>query len=848
MTAPSLKTVTIEDRALIDSLMKNKKEKVLFYTWIRKQKTEKKIEDRILIITKYRVLTIGKRKGGIKKKICRNGHLFELKELTSFNDQHVLMVFEKFRIDAYSTESDEMVETILTNYLTISQGFPPDLFVKFVCEPEGRLGPFDLKKKPGFGIAQMYKAWCNFHETIPNKEFISFMIKDTISNEEMETTALDFTKFPGTVTLLSNSKDIDPIIDTLKYNKYFRTLIIKGIKKDLITSISRSIRENTTLSRITLSGFNSSSGIDLLGQALESNKNLPLKYLDISFNKITSSTVNNGLGIGLKEMKSGLETLNVSYCDMPSKPTARFFQFLSGNKNHTIFSLNVSGNAFRKKGSLAFAEWIKSIKETDFLESLDISKCQINFPFVFNALNEHYRTKKLRILDLSENKIQKNSIKSIREFIKNTTSLSEINLTETNLLQEEVAQVLEDILSNSKLKNFVLIIGGNTIGPKGASLITEIFKKYPDSQTLSELVIDDCGFGAEGITNLFGDTSSGIFLNKSLRKLSLSRNVEKVKLTKLNVSHLANILSHSSLEYLRIRGNNKYSLGSGMKEALASMKTLDVLVLDIIGNDIGGLGVNELARILSEKSTKTLSIHFDYNKNTLSSIQSLAYCFKSNTTLMSVQWPKFDVNKMVVSANKKEKKNLRKNLKSLKEEIMKASSDNNTGIEIPTMSSDHYELRFAKIRQIGLGEDETQYWSEYENFKSITSDFETETEESESNIAHNLEDNIKSPPLAKQQNKILENIIPPPLNDKDIQNLENIIPPPLNDKDIQNLENIIPPPLNDKDIQNLENIIPPPLNDKDIQNLENIIPPPLNDKDLQNLENIIPPPLNDKEN
>ncbi|KAJ5077253.1 leucine-rich repeat isoform f [Anaeramoeba ignava] len=509
MSIQEFKSFIPEDNSLVNNFIENLNEKISFSTWVRKQKSKKKFEDRILVITNYRLITIGKRKAHFKYQICRNIHFFSLKEINVLEEKKIQFIFEKFILLCFSDKIPQILQTIFLNFSKFGTQLSKNRTFKFTTKIPEISACFNPEPFVASGFVNLYRSWCNYYQVSPNEEFIKYILNEILNHElESQRTIFNLSNFQGVNDLIQDTKMLSSLIKTLKYNKYFEGFIVDNIlKKDTLKSFTSIFKTNSKISKVIISGAQNDIGFAELGKALANNPSININYLDLSLNNFPESAMSSGFYDGISQMKSSLTHLDLSFCQMNSSSISKLFSALSANPRHKIITyLNLSHNNFGESGSSAFANWLKNTHQLyqnensnenisskhKFLEYLNLSNCSLKWNIVSQAIADYLSTDHLLFLDLSQNRIQKNSLSSILNMIKKLTTIKFLNLSKLNLIRNSAAQVLSAILSNSNLSGICLNLSGNRLGSTGAESISKIFESSKESNSLEELVIDDC--------------------------------------------------------------------------------------------------------------------------------------------------------------------------------------------------------------------------------------------------------------------------------------------------------------------------------------------------------------------
>ncbi|KAJ3430388.1 leucine-rich repeat isoform f [Anaeramoeba flamelloides] len=691
--AASCRTLSLKERIFVQELVDSVNEKVSYMAWVRKRKIKNekllRVEDRILVITPYRILTIGKRRGGVNKKICRNGHFFDLKKIHRFSINHMIVEFKTFVIDCFTDQSDDFISSIFKNYYPLVEGFPKDHKLIFEGNDE-KVSQFQTQPNSiGKGFLKTYQGWCNYYQLQENQKIMDRIENDIIRSEDVEKqTVLDLSFLSEVLEISKDSKILLPISMALRFNKHFKEIYLSKVKiRTILSNFSQPIAHSNIIQKITFSKLKISEGFNSLGEAF-CNQQLPLTFLDLSSNKMSDSNMKM-FANGIEKLNSGLTYLDLSSNHLNPNSISILINALTKNKkHHNITHLNLSRNKFGNKGSLNFKNYLKTLKSNNKLNYLNLSNCKISLSLIVNSIIENKQTNCLKYLNLSDNKSIKKDFELIAKMCKKFKSIREFVISGCNLQKETISVILEQILSNKKISGIICRVDRNMISQKGAQKIKKIFQANSDSVSITELILDDCKLGNEGMVSI----CEGILKLESLCKLSLSRNFKNVANDKC-IEKLSSVMRLENLRYFRLRGNKKYKLNFSIKNAekfFGSLKeNTNLQVLDLSGNN---LGENNLV-LLAESITPTTRIKellFQNNLVTSKFLQKLLWSLKENDHLSKIHWPKKDLKSSLKSMKQKERRLLIKELKELKIEIKKIL-DSHQNIKIITITPDFFE-------------------------------------------------------------------------------------------------------------------------------------------------------------
>lgn len=94
--------------------------------------------------------------------------------------------------------------------------------------------------------------------------------------------------------------DLNSVVNTLSYNRYFKSLIVKNATYgNHGISVANMLKVNQTLTRIVLNNVDSNFNWQAIGQALHLNKLHALKEIDFSYNDLSMKEL-SGLIVGIQ--------------------------------------------------------------------------------------------------------------------------------------------------------------------------------------------------------------------------------------------------------------------------------------------------------------------------------------------------------------------------------------------------------------------------------------------------------------------------------------------------------------------------------------------------------------------
>ncbi|KAJ6241246.1 60S ribosomal protein L27 [Anaeramoeba flamelloides] len=754
----SIRTMNLEDRTEVNSLLEKKFENIQQMTWVRVKDPShnKKIKNLILILTEFRIFTISK--NSMKKyKISSNVHLFDLQKIIRHKFDHFEVHFQKsIPLDIYSDQTDDLIGTIYKVYSPLVYCFPERNFFEFQGDFKKKEVNFSL---PLGGFEINYRAWCNYFERHVKEDLVSTINKEMIkkrdnkekengkeqkngnengklkkdkrkdkgkgkgkgnkpkkknNNKKTSTNPIkkpnkirhktqkqrkefDFGLFKDNFPKSPKRYDFWPLCTSLKYNDYFTSITIDNFPStnSLLSDFSAVVVSNRVLKKIKCTNMLISEGFDMIGKALYNNPTIPLSHLDFSGNTMSDRSIQY-FAKGLQSMENGLRYFSLENNNLNQKSITTLLNTLVQNKNHhSIKYLNLSGNRFGKRGSIAFSDFCKETQGTEnSLSSLLLKNCHLKIITIMNSLYHYFKNNKMKILDLSYNKFSKKDVISLQPFCQSIIQLNRLKLIQCSLKNDLVSLVLHSILTNDMLKKCVFEASRNKIGSQGGKDIGDVLKNNSKSNSLNGLILDDCELGSVGI----GYVCYGVLLLDNLRKLSISRNLVKdnsIKSNDLyeNIQKISSLFNHSNLLYLRIRGNNKYQISLNSQQSIVFFRPLahikKLKILDLTGNHFGAKVFENFCESINNPSCQLKSCLFDGNDLDLSSIRKFFSSLNLNNSIFKINWPEKDIYNFLNSDIKKKKIiKYKKKFSLLKRQIEEKLNSNNHGEKLPTISPD----------------------------------------------------------------------------------------------------------------------------------------------------------------
>ena len=166
-----------ERRFVLDHIgTKSVADEVVWMNWVKKRKRQK-IQPRILVISKYRILTIKRGGMGGGKKIQREGNILDLKEIASADQGHIKFVWKDFHIECTTDPAlaDQAITTVRLHLARMTLGFPEGALPKVDVVPTRLQELPEIDFGPAEGFTPTYEAMCNYYSQRCSQELLTLV-------------------------------------------------------------------------------------------------------------------------------------------------------------------------------------------------------------------------------------------------------------------------------------------------------------------------------------------------------------------------------------------------------------------------------------------------------------------------------------------------------------------------------------------------------------------------------------------------------------------------------------------------------------------------------------------------
>ena len=455
-------SITDGEKDYVNQILRAKGDSFTMMEWVTKTRRNK-VQKRLLVVGKYRVYSI-KRKFDGKKSVQREGHILELANLQfTENTDELCLNWRDFNIEIVSPKAIEIANVLLQNFYGIACDFPEGKRVQLVYPESQRervtssLPQAPPPSSPGtaHGFVETYQAYCNLLGVEASISFNSFI--NDLTREQQ--TKLDLSLCPGVDTRSTTVIDLRPVGGALKHNKFFDTLVLKGIpRKEAAQELSECFVGNEKIKLLRLCGILASAkGVTALGEALGSNPNPALSYLDLSHNLFGDNGA-IGLGGGLSTFKGHLVALHLSNNELSGKGISSLLSSIDSNPliAENLEYLDLSHNNFGSQGSEQLSIFFDNLSlkikyKRSSLSHLFLANTKLEGGVLSAMVRKGGAIETLKELDISYNPLPPSSLSSLSILAKESSSLKKLHLRNVKLEPDTVKlakNLLFDIFQN----------------------------------------------------------------------------------------------------------------------------------------------------------------------------------------------------------------------------------------------------------------------------------------------------------------------------------------------------------------------------------------------------------------
>ena len=242
-------------------------------------------------------------------------------------------------------------------------------------------------------------------------------------------------------------------LDTYKHKIECLELCHNSIGENCAKVLGEKMKNLKHLRKIDLSDCFVSRGeeetLKCLKYLLESIVDKPIKELNLSDNAL-GITVASGYEFFFQK-NTTLEKLSMDNCGMGPLGTQFLMEIIKENKNMPLKILNFSRNKMESKGCIYVSELLKEKKS---LKEIKISENEINYEGLNSFLNSIKDNENITLIDISNNVLSKKG-KLLPELITSLNNLIHLNLSDLMIDDRNIIKKVFEILPKlNKLREF----------------------------------------------------------------------------------------------------------------------------------------------------------------------------------------------------------------------------------------------------------------------------------------------------------------------------------------------------------------------------------------------------------
>lgn len=266
--------------------------------------------------------------------------------------------------------------------------------------------------------------------------------------------------------------ELIPIFRALIYIPYMFGIVCHRFDRpDVLYAISFQLRKTRALRFLYLSDCGATNGLSEVSRALDKNPDAPIEYIDFSKNRFTDFV--GFFNYLFKNRKIPIWYLNFNYCGMTDYNVIELFTSLQNNEcSWGVKYLHIAGSEVLDESIKRMEGYLSAVTKTgkQSLISLDISDVKQNVNKILFLLKIYPMP--LRALYLANDQLDKSTYELLCYIIENSHSLSILDISNTGLNAEQVANII--CLMSNRPKYLQLHIFINKLNLNGTNLIAVV--------------------------------------------------------------------------------------------------------------------------------------------------------------------------------------------------------------------------------------------------------------------------------------------------------------------------------------------------------------------------------------
>lgn len=561
---------------------------------------------------------------------------------------------------------------LFRNYYLITSYLPPDYRAKFDPKHPEDFPQFNPRLSPGQQFQFLFYAYC----TQDNQRYNHCITQWVNFTSITMSGVFDFGKLPyhEIENSFASSLNLQNCMDALSFFPTLYGIVIRNVGRSDFFELTGQLLEQSKTCRIFVAESNNIvDGIEFLAQAIVNNRDLPLQYLDISDNPIRDMLP---ICQAVSHLKADLFYLDFSNTNLSEKA---YLAFLESYKSNThlwhIKYLNMGGAKCTSAVIDAYKEVFRTLTKHQkvMLKFFSPGIIKGSVSELLQLLLKYQG--QVRSVSLTGTKISKKDGAEIMTFVSHAESLHEINLSNTGIKPEIIAEIIK-IIAFKSILGFNLNLSGLKLNGKKLAPVTEAFKKYC-TYSWGRLSFDNNKMGSEDVMNLVKalkkcTSVEGISLNNNLNYKM--KNLDEV---------LPSLIQFKGLKYLSIQGG-KNALGPMLAPYIRMVANTEIETFNPSFNYYGEEGIDAIGDLI-ENSVHLQTLHVDGSgtSDAIAIVKLLDNIKKSNS-IRVLPFPYDDVYNIMKAVSKSKSKQLYQMLTVKQLDAQAAIMRNQTAVGIKT--------------------------------------------------------------------------------------------------------------------------------------------------------------------
>lgn len=569
-------------------------------------------------------------------------HLFDIRGISTKRDDLFSIVTTITGYKIWSPVAMKLVRNLMRNYILATLMMPPNFRFEFQAHDASHFPPFRPSVSPSQQFQFAYNAYCSYYNATYYHEVVRFFHKQITSENgifDLNLLPLRLLEFN-----LGNPVDLRAVFAALMFCQYtFGVCASDMCRPDILKAVASLLVSTPKMRLVSLSNCHIKTGASHIASAIAANKRFNVAYWDLSYNEIDDLYP---FVRTFAKYPTPVFYLDLNYCGMNADIVNMLLQALNTNPNFKELKyLHIAGSEITKSAAKLLRSYLKKLSEKNslFLRSLDLGKIQSGQEIIFDAIARY--SPPLESFKFVGTHFKKSSFQSLIDFIENSTFLSVLDISNTNLSIKEIGQIIDLVSRNSNLTQVSLYMNSLKLNSDRLESLLKILDKS-NPYKFSLLSFEDNGMNKADFRKLL--TSLKKQLN--MRSLYIGRNFNH-NMTGIG-KYLVELLSINSIEQISLQGCQSRYIGNELLPFFEALKgNHTVRTLDVSFNKIGDKGIKELASLLRSETT-LCEIQFDGSApESIDSIIDLFDTLIENGSINCAKFPSNDVYNLLEEAS-----------------------------------------------------------------------------------------------------------------------------------------------------------------------------------------------------